>query len=586
MDYRERWELKDYLIGKLLERRIQLFHAGLFLLLLGFLLNFWYLQGVRGAEYHELAENNRLRQIPLHPTRGVIFDRHRQVLASTRPSLTLLLRRQGARDVEAQLRRLAGVLGTSYDELAERLIAMRGRPLFEPLVLKEDVSLEELARIEARRERFPSVEVQETARRSYPHQGMFAHSLGFVGEVSLSELSGSSGEALLASGDIVGKAGVERTYDRRLRGRRGWKVVSVNSLGRRIGSARVGLQPIHGHDLELTLDLRLQRALIEGLGDEAGAGVFLNPWTGEVLALASTPSFDPNRFVDGMSHDDWRAISDDPARPLHDRGIASFYAPGSTFKVLLAIAGLETGVAPLKETIYCKGWTTIYGSRRLCWKRGGHGEVGLRKALAQSCNVYFYHLGQQLGIEPIHHYGAMFNLGRPTGIDIPGEEQGILPSDEWKRRVHRERWYPGDTISVAIGQGLLAVTPVQIATMMAGVATGELPRPHVLRETSPEVRRLTISDRTLRLVRRYRHCPDEQVQVFPRITERHLPTHKGFDVGARDVLGFGQHIDRCTVFFEPFTVGILGCNPVDDLVRLNYSLLLEIDKEHPPRFEP
>ncbi len=278
-------------------------------------------------------------------------------------------------------------------------------------------------------------------------------------------------------------------------------VASVDSLGRQIGEAQVLAAPGHGAPIELTLDMRLQRALVQALGEEAGAGVFLDPRTGEVLALASAPAFDPNRFADGMTREAWQSLNADPGRPLHDRAIASFYAPGSTFKVVMAIAGLETGTIQPSDALYCSGSTVIYGHRRLCWKKGGHGRIELTRALAQSCNVYFYHLGQRLGIEPIQRYGSMLGLGAPTGIDIPGEEGAILPSPEWKQRVHGEPWYPGDTISVAIGQGLLAVTPMQMATMISAVATGRVPRPHLVRAAPSPGRDVAVSVRTLDIVR-------------------------------------------------------------------------------------
>lgn len=502
MDYRERWELKDYLVSRTLERRILLFHASLLLLLGGFLLNFWYLQGVNGDEYAILAENNRMRRIPVKPTRGAIHDKNGLVIASTRPSLGLMLRREGSRDLAAQLEPLAAVLGTTEVELNERLAHMRHRPLFEPLVLHDDVGLRELARIESRREWFPSVEVREVARRHYPEGELVAHVIGYVGQASESELSGSEG---LQLGDIVGKSGVERTYDDDLRGDRGWMLVSVNSLGRQMGEARMEREPDHGKELALTLDLRLQRTLYRALGDEAGAGIFIDPRNGEVLALVSTPSFDPNLFADGFTQETWQAIVDDPRRPLHDRAIASFYAPGSTFKVVLAVAGLETGTISTSDRTYCNGGKTFYGRRRLCWKRGGHGWVNLQKALAHSCNVYFYELGQKLGIDKIHEYGAILGLGARTGIDVPGEEPGILPSQAWKQQAHRERWYPGDTISVAIGQGFLAVTPIQMATMISAVANGDhVPTPHLVRPeegTVPPRLPVSISPTTLSIVR-------------------------------------------------------------------------------------
>ncbi len=501
MDYRERYELKEYRNERRLDRRVRLVHGALVILMIAFGLNFWYLQVVQGERYAQLAENNRLRRIPLPPHRGEVLDREGRVLASTRPALNLVLNREDDRDVAGQLRRLAPILGTTVQELEERYRRMLTRPAYEPLVLREDVSLEELARIESRREQFPSVEVHQAAVRSYVSGASAAHALGYVGEVSGDELSAQDG-AGLERGDIVGKSGVERTYDDLLRGHRGWLLVSVNNVGRRLGRGRVGEAPVHGRPIELTLDLRLQQVLADAFGDDAGAGVFMDPWTGEVLALVSAPAYDPNEFVRGISRDVWAGIQDDPQRPMHNRGIASFYAPGSTFKVLMAIAGLESGGVSKDTRVFCNGSTVIYGQRRLCWKRGGHGWVDLQSALTHSCNVYFYKLGQTLGIDPITRYGAMFGFGSPTGVDLPGESGGILPSDAWKRRAQGEPWYPGDTISVAIGQGLLAVTPLQMARFMSAVATsGTLPYPHLLKDNRRPAEHVAVSASTFAVVR-------------------------------------------------------------------------------------
>ena len=273
MDYRERWELKDYLIGRRLERRILTIHIAFGLVIAVFVLNFWYVQGVHGEEYGILAENNRMRRVAVAPTRGVIYDRADRVVASTRPSLTLWMTREDGRDLETQLERLEPILSIPMEELSERLKRMRGRPLFEQFQLKEDVSLVELAHIEARRELFPSVAVRETARRHYPEGALIAHAIGYVAQINEAELSKSEG---LLTGDIVGKSGVERKFDGKLRGDRGWQLVSVNSLGRQIGEARVETEPNHGQSLHVTLDMRMQRALYAGLGDEAGGGIFLD----------------------------------------------------------------------------------------------------------------------------------------------------------------------------------------------------------------------------------------------------------------------------------------------------------------------
>jgi penicillin-binding protein 2 len=501
MDYRERWQLKEYRYEQRIVRRVHLFHAGLGLLMFVFLLTFWNLQVVQGDEYARMAESNRIRRLPDPPMRGVIYDRNEQVLASTRPALNLVLRREGLQNAGEQLQNLAPILGESYESLESRLERMRGRASFESLVLREDVSLRELALIESRRELFPSVEVQQAARRDYPDGPAVAHALGYVGEVTESQLTSMGSAAGVFRGDLVGKSGIERVYDDTLRGRRGWKLVTVNSLGRPFGEAQPAERPIHGDYLHSTLDARLQRALLEAMGDESGGAVFMDPRTGEILALASTPAFDPNVFASRMSWDDWQKIQTDRRRPLHDRAIASFYAPGSTFKVLMSVMALETGTVTPDTIIHCGGSANLYGRNFLCWKKGGHGAVKLHHALVHSCNVYFYQVGRMAGIEAIHRYGAMFNLGRRTGIDLPGEAAGILPSNEWKMRTRGEPWYSGETISVAIGQGLLAVTPVQMATLLSAVATGQLPRPHLVRGGRWDPVPLPVSPDTLERVR-------------------------------------------------------------------------------------
>jgi penicillin-binding protein 2 len=502
MDYRERWELKEYQSEQRLGRRAALLHAGIVVLLAGFLGMFWYLQIVKGTEYALLAENNRLRRIAMPPTRGVVLDRRDEVLASTRPALNLVLVREGLTDAEGQLKRLEGVLGIPYDVLNGRLQAMRRRPTFEPLVIKEDVQLAEIAKVEARREWFPSVEVEQTALRDYPDGPAIAHAVGYVGEVNETQLAKET-DGSLQQGDIVGKTGVEQKYDEVLRGRRGWRLQTVNSLGRPFGASQSGRDPEDGRPLHLTIDKRLQRKLVESLADEVGSGIFMNPNTGEVLALASTPGYDPNVFTAPVSRTTWMALINDPRHPLNDRAISSFYAPGSTFKVLMSIVGLETGTITPQTTVSCSGSVEIYNRRFVCWKKGGHGVVDVHRALVQSCNVFYYLLGKKVGIDKISEYAKMFGIGELSGIDIPGESRGNPPSVEWKQKIHKEPWYPGDTISVSIGQGLLAVTPIQMATMISAVANGgTLVRPHVARDaTIDPPKHLPVAAGTLALIR-------------------------------------------------------------------------------------
>ncbi len=501
MDYRERWELKEYQNEQRLGSRATLLHAVIVIVLAGFLGVFWYLQIVKGDEFALLAENNRLRRIALPPTRGVVFDRRGEVLASTRPALNLVLVRDGLTDAEGQLKRLESLLGIPYDGLKGRLKAMRGRPTFEPLVIREDVQLADIAKVEARREWFPSVEVEQTALRDYPDGPAVAHALGYVGEVNEAQLA-KIADGSLQQGDIVGKTGIEREYDDILRGRRGWKLQTVNSLGRPFGSSQPGREPEDGRPLHLTIDKRLQRKLVESLADEVGSGIFMNPNTGEVLALASTPGYDPNVFTAPVSRTTWTALISDSRHPLNDRAISSFYAPGSTFKVLMSIVGLETGAITPQTTVFCPGSVLIYNRRFMCWKQGGHGTVDVHKALVHSCNVFYYLLGKKVGIDAISKYAEMFGLGELSGIDIPGESRGIPPSAAWKQRLQKEPWYPGDTISVSIGQGLLAVTPLQMVTMISAVANGgTLVRPHLARDAKSEATKLRVSAASLALIR-------------------------------------------------------------------------------------
>lgn len=501
MDYRERWELKEYQSEQRLGRRVVLFQVALAVLFIAYLLTFWHLQVTRGTEYAVLAENNRLRRIPVPPTRGAILDRNGEVLASTRPAVNLVLVREGLTDPDRQLRRLGEVLGIPWQGLRDRLQAMKGRPTYEPLVIREDASLSELARVEARREWFPSVDVEQAALRDYPDGAAVAHAVGYVGEVSESALTSQREGGTIEQGDVVGKAGIENSYDDVLRGRRGWRLVTVNSIGRTFGEAQPGKDPEDGHAIRLTIDVRLQRKLVEAMGEEVGAGVFLDPRTGEVLALASTPAYDPNVFAGRVARGVWQDLITDPRRPLNDRAIGSFYAPGSTFKILMSVAGLETGAITPSTVSYCSGSAMIYGTERLCWKKGGHGGVAVHEALVHSCNVFYYRLGQQVGIDAITKYGAMFHLGGLTGIDLPGERRGILPSVAWKKQARGEDWYAGDTISIAIGQGLLAVTPVQMATLVSGIATGSVPTPHLRSDAAKPPEKLPVRPETLAVIR-------------------------------------------------------------------------------------
>ncbi len=505
MDYRQRWELKEYRFEQRFHWRTTVLHGVLVLLLLTYLGMFGWLQVAQGDAWAEKAEANRLRKIPILPNRGVVYDRRHEVLASTRPSLNLVLRREGLTDADGQLHRIETLLGIPYDELRARLDKMKGRPSFESMMIQQDASLDELAKVEARREWFPSVEIEEVTRRNYAEGAAVAHVLGYVAEVSEKQLSDQGKRGELERGDIVGKTGIEQKFDQTLRGRRGWKFVTVNNLGRPFGDSETGRDPTDGTALQVTLDGRLQRTLYEAFAGETGAGVFMNPWTGEVLALVSAPAYDPNVFAGGIDAASWQSLEKDPRKPMNPRPIANFYAPGSTFKVVMAVAGLESGVISPSTTMYCGGSAVFYGRPFLCWKKGGHGTVDLRAALTHSCNVYFYNVGQRAGIDAIAKWGDLLNLGRPTGIDLPGEKSGTLPSPAWKAKRYagtgNAKWFAGETISVAIGQGLVSATPLQMATMISGIATGAVPYPHVLQRNGRPPRKLPVHRGTLEAIR-------------------------------------------------------------------------------------
>jgi penicillin-binding protein 2 len=458
---------------------------------------FWFVQLVQGGYYGELAENNRLRQLPVRAPRGLIYDRDGRPLVENVPSYTLLLDRSRAADLDASMAFAAAALDRPLERLADELAKAHGQAEFVPVPVARNLTLAQVARFSATGLEHPEFEVVAGQLRLYRHGWQTSHVLGYIGEVSEADLARG-----YDSGDLVGKEGVELTYDRRLRGADGERVVVVDSRGKILEEHR--REPARpGAPLHLTLDLELQQAAERLMRDKVGAVVALEPSSGEVLALVSSPAYDPNQFARGLEPEEWRALVDNPDKPLQDRAIHNAHSPGSVFKIVMASAGLAEGVIDAHARVYCQGSTTIYNHRFGCWKAGGHGWVDLHRAIRESCNVYFYHLGQKLGIERIARWSRAFGLGTPTGIDLRGEKSGLVPDPDWSREVRRTPWYPGETISVAIGQGSLLVTPVQMARMVAAVANGgRLIEPHLVRGEVAEAPRLPLSPETLDAVRR------------------------------------------------------------------------------------
>ena len=462
---------------------------------------FFFVQVVQGGRYRELAENNRLRRLSVEAPRGAIVDVHGRVLVENLPSFNLLLDRSRARDVAASVGFAAGVLGRPRAELDTVMARYKSVPAFQPVLLAESLSFPEVARFRVVELEHPEFDVEVTHRRVYRLGSQAAHVLGYLGEARPEELTHP--DAGLVAGDWVGRRGLERAYDDRLRGHDGERIVVVDSrgqtvedYGREMGRA--------GHQLRLTLDADLQQEAERLMEGKVGAVVALDPRDGAVRALVSAPAYDPNVFARRLGVEEWREIADDPRHPLQNRALQSAFSPGSVFKMIVATAGLAEGVVTPEDSVYCNGSAEFYGRRFHCWRRGGHGRVALEQALQVSCDVYFYTLGQKLGIDRIARWARRFGMGEPTGIDLEGERTGLVPDDAWSRAVRHHPWYPGETISVAIGQGALLTTPLQVAVFVAAVANGgRLVTPHVVADAHvPPPRPIGIPPQDLAVVQR------------------------------------------------------------------------------------
>jgi len=444
------------------------------------LLGFWKLQVLDSDYYAQLAERNRIRSIPVIAPRGRMLDREGRVLVDNYPSFSVLVLREDQALLEQHLDEIAEGLELQPDDLRQQIEAARALPRFNPIVVKPEATPADLAFIESHRADLPLLELLMVHRRKYPVGGFLAHTIGYVGEVNEKQIEASGGR--LRPGDIAGKSGLERTYNDVLIGTDGMRRVIVNSLGKEVGRLEQK-EAISGKPIHLTIDYDLQVVAENAMGPQQGAVVVLDPQTGEVLAMTSHPAYDPKDFAVRISKEEWQALNDDPTRPLLNRTIQAQLAPGSVFKVVMATAMLESKAVPEDFSVNCAGAEDFYGRQFKCWVYGKkvHGHVDLHEALVQSCDIFFYNLGKHLGIDRISYYASKLGLGRRTGIDLPGEQEGLVPSEEWKQRVFKQKWYPGETISVAVGQGATTVTPLQLAHTVAGVATGGIfHRPHLL----------------------------------------------------------------------------------------------------------
>ena len=466
------------------------------------LLGFWKLQVIDSDKYATLAERNRVREIPVIAPRGRMLDRDGRVLVDNRPSFSVLLLRDDMSLVEKHLGAISDGLGIPMADLRDQLNSTKNLAKFQPIVIKSDASPADIAFIESHKSDIPVLEMISVSRRRYLPGGFLSHAVGYVGEVSEQQIEASNGK--LRPGDFAGKFGLEQQYNDVLQGTDGKRRVIVNSVGKEVSHLPTQ-EAIPGKQIQLSIDYDLQQVAEQSLGDRPGAIVALDPRNGEVLAMASHPTLDPNDFAVRVSTENWKKLNEDPHKPLLNRAIQAQLAPGSVFKIVTATAMLEDHVPPQSFTTFCPGYANFFGRQYHCWvyyaKKGpkSHGVTNLHEAILQSCDVFFYNVGLRLGIDRLAYYGSHFGIGHKTGIDLPGEETGLMPSPEWVERALHRKWYQGEVISVATGQGAVTTTPLQLARMIGGIASGGVfMQPHMLKD-APNVKdeRFPISEHTI-----------------------------------------------------------------------------------------
>jgi penicillin-binding protein 2 len=453
------------------------------------LLGFWKLQVVDSDKYSQMAERNRVRSIPIIAPRGRMLDRDGRVLVDNYPSFSVLLLRDDPVLIDKNLPAISEGLGIPLGDLKDQLESTKNLPKFQPIVIKSEATNADVAFIESHRSDIPLLEMLMVQRRRYLPGGFMSHASGYVGEVSEQQIEASNGR--LRPGDLAGKTGLERQYNDILTGTDGLRRVVVNSIGKEVKDLGQLTQqePIPGKQIQLTIDYDLQQVAEQSLGQRPGAVVALDPRTGEVLAMVSRPTPDPNDFAISIPAVEWKRLNDDPLHPLLNRAIQAQLAPGSVFKIVTATAMLEDHVPEEGFTTFCPGYGTFFGRQYHCYvfyaKSGpkSHGALRLHDAILKSCDVFFYNVGIRLGIDRLSYYGAKLGIGRKTGIDLPSEEPGLMPSQEWVERVYHRKWYPGEVISVAIGQGAVTTTPLQLARLIGGIASGgDFKQPHMLKD--------------------------------------------------------------------------------------------------------
>jgi penicillin-binding protein 2 len=451
--------------------------AGIFFLLL---LRLWHLQILNADDYRNMSENNRLRFVPVAASRGTILDRNGAVLVSNQPSFSLAVVPQEVTNKDDLLDRLAKLLGLDRAEMKERWEKGKGSAKYYPVILASNISRDQVEIVEENHLRLQGVEIEMKPVREYASGVLAAHLLGYIGEISEEELNVQGFEEY-NPGDYLGKNGIERSWEKELHGNDGGRQLEVDARGRVLRTISESY-PTVGNSVVLTIDVNLQKVAEKAFGDQAGAVVAMDVNTGEVLAFASNPGFDPALFSGKMPADTWKAYLEDKRHPLENKALTGQYPPGSTFKIITALAGLEDGKIDEKTTVNCSGSYELGNSIFNCWNRHGHGVTNLKKALRESCDVYFYQLGERLGVDRIAAMAKRFMLGAPMGIGLAHEKAGVIPTAEWKQKRFAQRWFHGETLSVAIGQGYVSMTPIQMASMIATVANeGTVYRPFLVK---------------------------------------------------------------------------------------------------------
>ncbi|MCF8085251.1 MAG: penicillin-binding protein 2 [Desulfohalobiaceae bacterium] len=459
---------------------LQVLVLGLFCLIL---LRLWHLQILEGREYADKAQQNLLRERSIYALRGILLDRDGEILAGNQPAYALGLVREDCSDVQAALSRISDWTGLSLQELERRYNNGKNQvKSFKPLILVPSLSFAQLAKIESHLMNWPGLQIITRPQRHYPEAPVFSHVLGYVAQANKQELRENPE---LQLGDTVGKQGLEMFLDSILQGQKGGKFLEVDAQGR-VLKERIVTKPEPGETIRLTIDADLQRHVWREMGEHSGAVVVMRPNSGDVLALVSKPGFNGNAFVEGISQKKWQKLLSNPRDPLRNRAVQSAYPPGSVFKLVIASAALQRETVTLDEELHCPGYYRLGNRVFRCWKNGGHGDVALREAIKQSCDVYFYKLGEKLGIDAISEYARRYGFQQETGIPLPEEHKGLIPSREWKKRHIGRTWQKGETLNTAIGQGYTLTTPLQIARYVAALVNGgHLLKPKLLVRNKP-----------------------------------------------------------------------------------------------------